>query len=182
MTTDSTLYTIAVFSENHVGLLSRLSNIFTRRCLNIESISASACSIPGVHKITITCHSDPEMMDKVIKQIEKIIDVIKAFCYTDSQLVYQEVALYKVPTSTMLRENHVEEIIRRHGARILEITPDYTVIEKTGHYSETENLFEELKRYHIKQFVRSGRVAITRSPIEHVDIYLHDRQKQEPLK
>ncbi len=121
-------------------------------------------------------------MDKVIKQIEKIIDVIKAFCYTDSQLVYQEVALYKVPTSTMLRENHVEEIIRRHGARILEITPDYTVIEKTGHYSETENLFEELKRYDIKQFVRSGRVAITRSPIEHVDIYLHDRQKQEPLK
>jgi len=176
MNTEPTLFTIAVFSENHVGLLSQLSNIFTRRCLNIESVSASACSIPDVHKITITCRSDRDMMDKVIRQIEKMIDVIKAFYYTDSEIVYQEIALYKVKTATMLRENHVEEIIRRHGARILDITPEYTVIEKTGHYNETENLFEELKRYDIKQFVRSGRVAITRSPVEHVDNYLNNRK------
>lgn len=130
---ESTLYTVTVFSENHVGLLNQLSIIFTRRCLNIESISASTCSIPGVHKIVITCHSSQSMMDKVIGQIEKRIDVIKAFYFTDDEIVYQEVALYKVPTPVMLRENHVEEIIRRHNARILEITPEYTVIEKTGH-------------------------------------------------
>lgn len=176
-----TLYTIVVFSENHVGLLNQLSIIFTRRCLNIESISASACSTPGVHKITITCHSNPEMMDKVIRQIEKRIDVIKAFCYTDKEIVYQEVALYKVPTPKMLEENHVEEIIRRHGARILDITPDFTIIEKTGHYDETEALFRELKRYDIKQFVRSGRVIVTRSPIEFVDNFLAEREKQKPL-
>lgn len=176
----STLYTIAVFSENHVGLLNQLSIIFTRRCLNIESVTASTCSIPGVHKITITCHSNPDMMDKVIKQIEKRIDVIRAFYYTDSEIVYQEVALYKVPTPKMLIENHVEDIIRRHGARILDITPDYTIIEKTGHYDETEALFQELKRYDIKQFVRSGRVAITRSPIEHVDNFLQRREAQKP--
>lgn len=176
----STLYTIAVFSENHVGLLNQLSIIFTRRCLNIESVTASTCSIPGIHKITITCHSNPAMMDKVIKQIEKRIDVIRAFYYTDSEIVYQEVALYKVPTQKMLIENHVEAIIRRHGARILDITPDYTIIEKTGHYDETEALFQELKRYDIKQFVRSGRVAITRSPIEHVDNFLQRRESQNP--
>lgn len=178
----STLYTVVVFSENHVGLLNQLSIIFTRRSLNIESISASACSTPGVHKITITCHSDPEMMDKVIKQIEKRIDVIKSFCYTDNDIVYQEVALYKVPTERMLKENHVESIIRRHGARILDITADYTVIEKTGHYDETEALFRELKRYDIKQFVRSGRVVITRSAIEHVDNFLAEREQQRPEK
>lgn len=172
---ETTLYTISVFSENHVGLLSQLSNIFTRRCLNIESVSASQCSIPGVHKITITTRTDRAMMDKVIRQIEKMIDVIRAFYYTDSEIVYQEVALYKVPTAAMLRENHVEEIIRRHGARILDITPEYTVIEKTGHYSETENLFTELKRYDIKQFVRSGRVAVTRSTLEPVDMFLAER-------
>lgn len=175
-----TLYTIVVFSENHVGLLNQLSIIFTRRCLNIESISASACSAPGVHKITITCHSTQEMMDKVIKQIEKRIDVIKAFCYTDDEIVYQEVALYKVPTSKLLEMNHVENIIRRHGARILTITPDYTIIEKTGHYDETEALFRELKRYDIKQFVRSGRVVVTRSPIEFVDNFLAMRENQKP--
>lgn len=176
----STLYTVVVFSENHVGLLNQLSIIFTRRSLNIESISASACSTPGVHKITITCHSDAEMMDKVIKQIEKRIDVIRAFCYTDSDIVYQEVALYKISTEKMLAENHVEAIIRRHGARILDITSDYTIIEKTGHYNETEALFRELKRYDIKQFVRSGRVVITRSPIEFVDNFLAERESQKP--
>lgn len=179
MYNNPTLYTIVVFSENHVGLLNQLSIIFTRRCLNIESISASACSAPGVHKITITCHSDAEMMDKVIKQIEKRIDVIKAFCYTDDDIVYQEVALYKIPTPKMLQENHVEDLIRRHGARILTITPDYTIIEKTGHYDETEALFRELKRYDIKQFVRSGRVVVTRSPIEHIDNFLAMRQRQK---
>lgn len=180
MNTQSTLYTIVVFSENHVGLLNQLSIIFTRRCLNIESISASACSTPGIHKITITCHSDAEMMDKVIKQIEKRIDVIRAFCYDDSEIVYQEVALYKVPTSKMLDRNHVESIIRRHGARILDITPVYTVIEKTGHYDETEALFHELKRYDIKQFMRSGRVVVTRSPFEAVDDFLALRERQKP--
>lgn len=180
MNTQSTLYTIVVFSENHVGLLNQLSIIFTRRCLNIESISASACSTPGVHKITITCHSDAEMMDKVIKQIEKRIDVIRAFCYDDSEIVYQEVALYKVPTAKILDRNHVESIIRRHGARILDITPVYTVIEKTGHYDETEALFHELKRYDIKQFMRSGRVVVTRLPFEAVDDFLALREQQKP--
>jgi acetolactate synthase, small subunit len=175
------LYTIVVFSENHVGLLNQLSIIFTRRCLNIESISASACSTPGVHKIAITCHSDAEMMDKVIRQIEKRIDVIKALLYTDDDLVYQEVALYKVPTAGMLAENHVEEIIRRHGARILDITPEFTVIEKTGHNDETEALFHELKRYDIRQFMRSGRVVVTKSAIEPIDSYLAMRESETPL-
>ncbi len=177
---NETLYTISVFSENHVGLLTQLSNIFTRRCINIDSICASACSMPNIHKIVITCHSTQSMMDKVIKQIEKRIDVIRAYCYIDSELVYQEVALYKISTSRMLAENHVEQIIRDYGARILEITPDYTVIEKTGHNDETDALFSQLKRYDIKQFMRSGRVAVTRSPIEHVDEYLARRELQNP--
>ncbi len=175
-----TLYTILVFSENHVGLLTQLSNIFTRRCINIESVSASASAMPDIHKITLTCRSTPEMMDKVIGQIEKRIDVIRAFYYNDSEMVYQEMALYKISTARMLAENHVERIIRHFGARILEITPEYTVIEKTGHHDETDALFSELKRYDIKQFVRSGRVAITRSPIEHVDEYLIRRDLQKP--
>lgn len=174
------LYTISVFSENHVGLLTQLSNIFTRRCINIESVSASASAVPNIHKITLTCRTSPEMVNKVIGQIEKRIDVIRAFAYTERELVYQEMALYKISTARMLAENHVEQLIRRFGARILEITPEYTVIEKTGHNDETDALFSELKRYDIKQFVRSGRVAITRSPIEHVDEYLTLREQQNP--
>lgn len=173
-----TLFTIAVFAENHVGLMNQMSIIFTRRCLNLESISASQCSIPGVHKMTLTCYSDRTTMEKVVKQIEKRIDVLRAFLYTDDEIVYQEVALYKVPTVRLVDEPKLELLIRRHNARILEINRDNVILEKTGHSDETEALFNELRPYGIRQFVRSGRVAITKSPIEHVDIFLAEQEQR----
>lgn len=182
--TDSTasrLFTIVVFSEHHVGLLNQLSIIFTRRGLNIESITASLSAQPDVHKITITCKSCTEMMDKVIKQIEKRIDVIKAMVYTDDELIYKEIALYKIATAPFLADRANEEVIRRHDARILAINPEYTVIEKTGHIDEIRDLVTELRRYDLKQFVRSGRVAITKSPTEELDLYLQQREETRAL-
>lgn len=173
---DNQLYTITVFTENQVGLLNQISIIFTRRCLNIESMTVSACSIPGVHKFTITCCSNRAMMEHVVKQIERRIDVLRAFLHTDDELVYQEVALYKVPTGRLLLEGHLEGIIRRNGARVLEITDEYTIFEKTGHKAETEQLFEELKEFGIRQFVRSGRVAVTKNKTEFVDLFLKEQQ------
>lgn len=172
------LFTITVFTENHVGMMNQLSIIFTRRNLNLESISASPCSIPGVHKMTLTCFSDRQTLELVIKQIEKRIEVLKAFLYTDDELIYQEVALYKVPTAKLLDSEKLEDIIRRHNARILEITRDNTIIEKTGHSDETEALFEELKDYDIRQFVRSGRVAVTKTNVEHVDKFILEQEER----
>lgn len=178
---DRTLYTVTVFTENQVGLLNQISIIFTRRKLNIESLSVSPSSIKGVHKFTITSYSDRETMDKLVKQIEKRIDVLKSFCYTDKDIVYQEIALYKVPTEKLLNEKNLEIIIRRHNARILEITPEYTVIEKSGHSEETESLFSELKRYDITQFVRSGRVAVTKSTTEYVTMYIDEQDIRKSM-
>lgn len=177
---DNQLYTISVFSENNVGVLNQITIIFTRRCINLESISSSPTSIPGIHKLTFTVYSTREALEKVVKQIEKRIDVIKAFLHTDDEIVYQEVALYKVSTRGLLHEAHLEQIIRHHSARILEITPEYTVIEKTGHNDETESLFAELQRYGILQFVRSGRVTVTKSPIEYVTNYIENQAKLHP--
>lgn len=180
MENEKKLYTISVFSENCVGVLNQVTIIFTRRFINIESIAASKTSIEGVHKFTLTAYATRRQMELVVKQIEKRIDVIKAFLYTDDEIVYQEVALYKVRTNDLLREQHLEDIIRRHNARILDITPEYTILEKTGHENETVALFEELKRYHILQFVRSGRVVITKSPIELVSNYIENQAKLHP--
>lgn len=165
-------FTVTVFSENTVGILNQISIVYTRRAINIECISASSTSIPGVYKTTLMCYSDRKTMEKVVAQIEKIIYVVKAFMYTDDEIVYQEVALYKLPTSKLMAETDLEKIIRAHNARILDITPEYTVLEKTGHDHETEALFEELKAYDIRQFVRSGRVCVTKDPVEHVTAYL----------
>lgn len=166
------LYTVTVFSENQVGILNQISIIFTRRCLNIESLSVSPSSIEGVHKFIITCYSDLEMMRHIVRLIEKRVDVLKAYLYTDDDIVYQEIALYKMPIEQMVEDSTVEELIRRHNARIIEISRRHVIIEKTGHIEDTEALFQELKRYGILQFVRSGRVAVTKDAEEHLTAFL----------
>ena len=176
MNMEEQLFTIAVYTENRVTLLHQISMIFSRRCLNIDSLSVSACSIEGVHKFTITCYSNRPMMEHVVKQIEKRIDVIRAFLLTDDEILFQEVALYKVPTESVVNTD-IEDIVRRHGARVLEIHPEYTVFEKTGHTDEIMQLYEHLKPLGIRQFVRSGRVAVTRSARELVDEFLERREK-----
>lgn len=172
------LFTISVFTENQVGLLNRISIIFTRRGLNLESVSSSASAMPGIHKMNFTLRGDRPVLEKVLQQIEKCIDVLRAFLYTDDEIVYQEIALYKVPTLRLIDEPRLERIIREHNARILEITREYTVIEKTGHETETQALYELLSQYGIQQFIRSGRICVTKSPTEHFTHFLEEQEKR----
>ena len=170
------MFTIAVFTENQVGLLNRISIIFTRRGINLESVSSSPSAEAGVHKMNFLVAGEREVLEKVVKQIEKCVDVLKAFLYTDDEIVYQEVALYKVPTVRLLDEPNLERIIRVHNARLLEITRDYTVIEKTGHETETQALYDLLTQYGIQQFIRSGRISVTKSPTEHFTRFLEEQE------
>jgi acetolactate synthase-1/3 small subunit len=161
------LYTVTVFSENQVGLLNQITIIFTRRQLNIETLSVSPSAIPGIHKFTITTFSDMDTIEKVVKQIDKRIDILKAYFNTDEDLVFQEIALYKLSTDKFLNLDNTEALIRKYNIRILEINKDSVVLEKTGHYDETQALFDELsQKLNVLQFIRSGRVAINKSKIE----------------
>lgn len=168
-------YNITVYSENHIGLLTRITIVFTRRKVNIESLTVSESAIAGVYKFTIVIRATEDQTQKIVSQIEKQIDVLKAFYHTNEEMIYQEIALYKVPIEALYESDTVEKIVRNSGARILEITRDYVVIEKTGHKQETQALFDELKPFHVLQFIRSGRVAITRDPIERLSEFLKER-------
>ena len=128
------LYTIIIFSENHVGLLNQISIIFTRRGLNIETLSVSPSALEGIHKFTITTYTDENTIEKVVKQIDKRVDIIKSFYNTDEELVYQEIALYKISTDDFIELESSEELIRKYNIRILEMTKNCVVLEKTGHY------------------------------------------------
>jgi acetolactate synthase-1/3 small subunit len=165
-------YTITAFSENHIGLLNRITIIFVRRHVNIEDLTVSQSAIRGVHKFTIVVNDTKEKVEKVVTQIEKLVEVLKAYYHSDNDVIYQEIALYKVPTEALLSSNTLENTIRKHNARILEVMPEYTVIEKTGHKEETQKLFEDLNKYEVKQFTRSGRVSITKSAEEKLSEYL----------
>lgn len=164
---DKILYTVTIFSENTVGLLGQVTSVFIRRQLNIETLSVSPSALQGIHKFTITVWCDYETVVKVVKQIDKRVDVIKSYYNTDDELVHQEIALYKLSTPEFLKIGSVEDLIRKHNAQILEISEVCVVIQKTGHYSETQELFEELsKLIGVLQFIRSGRVAVNKSKIE----------------
>jgi acetolactate synthase-1/3 small subunit len=168
-------YIITIFSEDHIGLLSRITIIFTRRKINIDSLTVSASAIPGIFKFTIVINETRDRVQKVVGQLEKVVDVMKAYFNTNDEMIYQELALYKVSTEFLFDSDKIEIIVRNSSARILEITRDYVVIEKTGHSSETQKLFDELNDYGVTQFNRSGRVAITRSSIEKLSEFLKER-------
>jgi acetolactate synthase-1/3 small subunit len=167
-------YTITAFSENHIGLLNRITIIFTRRQVNIESLTVSQSAISGIHKFTIVVFETREKVEKVVGQIDKQVEVLKAFYHPDSEIVHQEIALYKVLTEELLKSNTLEQTIRKYNARILEVMPEYTVIEKTGYKEETQELFDKLQKYGVKQFTRSGRVAVTKLNEELLTKYLRD--------
>ncbi len=177
---NKTLYTVTIFSENTAGLLSQVTSVFTRRQLNIETLSVSPSALEGIHKFTITTYSDRDEIEKVVKQIDKKVDILKAYFNTDDELVHQEIALYKLSTPDFLRLHSVEDLIRKYNAQILDITETYVVIQKTGYYTETQNLFNELSELiGVLQFIRSGRVAITKSKIERLSDMLQDLDKKQ---
>ncbi len=167
-------YIITVFSENKVGLLSQITTVFTCRNVNIESLTTSQSALKGIHKFTIVVRTDPEKVEKLARQVEKRVDVLKTFVFTADEVVQQEIALYKVT-----RSRNVEQLVRRHNVRILEIDDDYIIVEKTGYKSETHELFELLQPYGVQQFVRSGTVAVVKSRRELLNEYLEQLENNK---
>lgn len=183
MNTEQKLYTVTIFSENTPGLLNQVTIVFTRRQINIETLSVSPSALKGIHKFTITVMSDQASISKVVKQIDKQVDVLKAYYNTDDELVVQEIAMYKISTDKVLSINGLEAIIRKYNARVLEILTHCIILEKTGSYDETQEMFEELQAsIGVRQFIRSGRVAITKDTKERLSDMLSNIEDQKDKK
>lgn len=172
------LYTLLVYSENIAGILNQITAVFTRQQVNIESLNVSASSIKGIHKYTITAWSDEEQIIKITKQIERKIDVIKADYYLDDELFIHEIAIYKISTPVMMDNPEVSRVIRRSGARMMEVNPTYATVQIAGLTDDVQNLFNSLNDFGcLLQYSRSGRVAVTRSVDEPVSEYLHNNKE-----
>ena len=161
-----TRYTISIYSENNVGLLNRVSAIFLKRHINIFSFSTSQSEISGVFRFVIVVKVTEEKVKKLVQQIEKQVDVIKAYYHTDEETIFQESALYKVKSSYLFEERQIQNIIKNSHANIVTVSPEFFVIEKTGFRQETEKLREDLAPYGLMQFVRSGRISVTKAPMD----------------
>jgi acetolactate synthase-1/3 small subunit len=172
-------YTITVYTENQVGLLNRIAIIFSRRKINIDSLNTSPSEVEGIHRFTIVVDETEEVVRKITRHIEKQVDVLRAFFNTDEEIVWQEMALYKVPTDEIAEKVVVERLLREHGARAVVIRKDYTVFETTGHREETNKLIRVLEPYGLIEFVRSGRVAIIKDSNGFHEL-LKDFERRDP--
>jgi acetolactate synthase-1/3 small subunit len=169
----NTTYTISVFTEDKIGLLNRITIIFTRRHINIESITASEIEVKGIYRYTIVVTVSKEQVEKLVKQIEKQVEVFKAFYHMNSETVYREIALYKVSADALKENELFTRIVNENHAKILSVSPEFLVVEKTGDEREIQNLFHELERFGMLEYVRSGRVAITK-PMKTLTTYLKE--------
>ena len=172
-------FTITLYTENSVGLIGRISAIFSRRKINIESLNTSPSEVEGIHRFTILINETEEVVRKLCRQLEKQIDILKAYFNTDDEIVWQEQALYKVPTKVVTEKVYVERLLRQYGASTVVIREDYIVFETAGHREEIDRLTEELNKYGLIEFVRGARIAIIKSSAG-IHEKVQKKKKREP--
>lgn len=166
MSTEINQYTVSIYTENNIGLLNRISAIFQRRHMNIESLNTSPSEIEGVSRFTIVVNITEHQMKKVQGQIEKQVEVIKAYYHTEEEIIYQESCIFKMKSGLLFDEREIQNIIKESNARIVTVNREFFVIEKSGRKEEIDLLHRELTVFGIMQFSRSGRIAVTKEEMK----------------
>jgi len=160
------VFTISIYSENNIGLLNRISGVFLKRHISIESLNVSECEIENVFRFVIVVNTGEEWVKKIVGQLEKQIDVIKAYYHTDEETIYQESAIFKIASSLLFDERQIQNIIKKSNSVIVTAFRDFFVIAKTGRREEIQALYKELQPYGIMQFVRSGRISVSKATMD----------------
>lgn len=159
-------FTISIYTENNLGLLNRIATIFLKRHINLESLTVSSSEIDNVSRFIIVVDISEERMKKIIGQIEKQVEVIKAYYHTNDECIYLQSALFKIKSSLLFEERQIQNIIKNSNSQIVTVSPEFFVLAKSGRKEEIDQLYEELSDYGIMQFVRSGRVSVTKDEMK----------------
>jgi acetolactate synthase-1/3 small subunit len=155
-------FTMSVYTENNLGLLNRISGIFLKRHINIESLTVSESEIESVSRFVIVFSSTEEYVKKIVGQIEKQIEVIKAYYHTDDETIYNESALFKIASNLLFDERQIQNLIKESNSEIVTVSREFFVLSKSGRRQEIEELYAKLKPFGIMQFVRSGRISVSK--------------------
>lgn len=153
-------YTITIFAENRPGVLYRMADLFLRRKINIESMTVSEIKDQGLSRFTVVVDAEKDLIEKVVKQLYKIIEVTKVIESTDKDLLVKEIALFKVSAMNMEKRKEIENLCHLFNSRIVGLSAQSLIIEHTGIEEEINGLYEVLRPFGIKEFVRSGRIVV----------------------
>jgi len=166
MSEDIKTLTISIYTENNIGLLNRISAIFQRRHINIESLTTSQSEIDGVNRFVIVVNITEEQAIKIVKQIEKQVETIRAYYHTDEETIFTESCMFKIKSELLFEEPQIQNIIKESNTRIVTVNKEFFVLEKSGQRSEIESLRRDLNVFGIMQFVRSGRISVTKDEMK----------------
>ncbi|WP_406684922.1 acetolactate synthase small subunit [Seonamhaeicola sp. MEBiC1930] len=158
--------TISIYTENNIGLLNRISAIFQRRHINIESLTTSQSEIENVNRFVIVVKMTETQAKKIVGQIEKQVEVIKAYYHTNDETIFTENCMFKIKSELLFEEPQIQNIIKESDARIVTVNREFFVLENTGRRHEIEELRKKLDKFGIMQFVRSGRIAVTKDEMK----------------
>jgi acetolactate synthase-1/3 small subunit len=159
-------YTVSIYTENNIGLLNRISAIFQRRHINIESLNTSPSEIEGVSKFIIVVNVTEESIKKIIGQIEKQVEVIKAYYHRLDEIIYQITGLFKIKSELLFEERQIQNIIKESNARIVTVNKEFFVLEKAGKKEEVVDLYNQLSHFGIMQYTRTGLIAVTKEEMK----------------
>lgn len=159
-------FTISIYTENNIGLLNRISAIFQRRHVNIESLTTSQSEIEGVNRFVIVVNMTEVQAKKIVKQIEKQVETIRAYYHTDEETIFTESCMFKIKSALLFEEPQIQNIIKESNTRIVTVNKEFFVLEKSGRRHEIEALRRDLNVFGIMQFVRSGRIAVTKDEMK----------------
>lgn len=174
-------FTLTIYTENQVGLINKIAIMFSRRKISLESLNSSPSEIENICRFTLVVRETEQVVKNLVRQLEKIVDVFRVYCNTNDEIIWQLMALYKVPTTVIMKDVKVERLLREFGAKAVVIREDYTVFEATGQEEEINNLLKELDKYGLIEFVRSSRIAIIKSS-EGIHKQVLDMEKNDPSK
>ena len=166
MNEDIKSFTISIYTENHIGLLNRISAIFQRRHINIESLTTSQSEIEGVNRFVIVVNMTETNTVKIVKQIEKQVETIRAYYHEEEDTIFTESCMFKIKSDLLFNEPQIQNIIKESSARIVTVNKEFFVLEKSGRRNEIESLRRDLNVFGIMQLVRSGRIAVTKEQMK----------------
>ncbi|MBI4431166.1 MAG: acetolactate synthase small subunit [Candidatus Omnitrophica bacterium] len=154
-------HTIACLVENHSGVLARISGLFSARGFNIDSLAVGTTTDPSVSRMTIVTRGDEKVLEQIIKQLNKVVDVIKVADMTTEETIDRELILVKVNTTTSTRSD-IMQITNTFRAKIVDVSPNWMTLESTGTTSKVDAMLELLQPYGIREIARTGLISVAR--------------------
>lgn len=154
-------YTLTAYTEDQMGLLNKITVILSRRKINLESLNISTCEIDKMYRCTLVINDTFEVVRNIALQIEKIIEVFKCYYSTNDEIVWKQMGLFKVRTSSFINDENMNHLFKKYNTRFITIEKEFTVFEATGQEEELNNLALELKEFELIEFIKSARIAVT---------------------